>query len=332
MIFKYKLKLKIMKAQIEIIEKFFKKCHLFYKNLKPIDYNKTVIDYYSINIFLNNGSKKDNDKDNKKRENIIGAVINEKIPPEYYKYSFRWKNLRKGIFDYLKLLNKDKGFNKIECLHKGGRRNHYDFVIKVDDKNYNIEFKFNASHIQDSPQFISPMKPSKYLTISYEEYYYDNYLGDLAKEFSLALPDRKTYLENIHSTEPKCLELFQKKYYRGCPQSSKYSSENEDILFYQKAKLVSKNSISSFIEKADLDIKKLSEYLKSSQKDKIYMLYRDNQFFIDYHNLDYYEIESFEKVPDKSIFKAKTKTGRYLKILLRWKNGNGIAYPAFQIS
>jgi hypothetical protein len=29
---------------------------------------------------------------------------------------------------------------------------------------------------------------------------------------------------------------------------------------------------------------------------------------------------------------AKTKSDRNIKILLRWKNGNGIAFPSFQIS
>ena len=45
-----------------------------------------------------------------------------------------------------------------------------------------------------------------------------------------------------------------------------------------------------------------------------------------------YEIISYIKEPELQRYVATTKTGIVLKILLRWKNGNGIAYPAFQIS
>ena len=42
------------------------------------------------------------------------------------------------------------------------------------------------------------------------------------------------------------------------------------------------------------------------------------------------ELVSYEK--DRNRFIANNKQGEKIKILLRWKNGNGIAYPAFQIS
>jgi len=39
---------------------------------------------------------------------------------------------------------------------------------------------------------------------------------------------------------------------------------------------------------------------------------------------------SYKKM--KNYYECKTESGYKLKVLLRWKNGNGIAYPAFQIS
>jgi hypothetical protein len=56
--------------------------------------------YSDINAFVIS-DKKYNDKNNKTRENIIGAVINNKIPIEYYKYSRRWNNLKKNIESYI---------------------------------------------------------------------------------------------------------------------------------------------------------------------------------------------------------------------------------------
>jgi hypothetical protein len=62
------------------------------------------------------------------------------------------------------------------------------------------------------------------------------------------------------------------------------------------------------------------------------MLYKEGILNLETRNLDEYVITSITKEPKKSRFIAKTKTGRVLKILLRWKNGNGIAFPSFQIS
>lgn len=43
-----------------------------------------------------------------------------------------------------------------------------------------------------------------------------------------------------------------------------------------------------------------------------------------------YEIMGVKKKTHNT-FVVETKGGLVLKILLRWKNGNGIAFPAFQI-
>ena len=80
----------------------------------------------------------------------------------------------------------------------------------------------------------------------------------------------------------------------------------------------------------ELDIKKLSEYLKNTQEDKIYMLYYKHNIYKETIDISNYEIISYEK--KDNYFIAKTKNGIKLKILLRWKNGNLIAFPAFQIS
>lgn len=44
-----------------------------------------------------------------------------------------------------------------------------------------------------------------------------------------------------------------------------------------------------------------------------------------------FQITSVKKESELSRYQCKTKMGLTLNILLRWKNGNGIAYPAFQI-
>jgi hypothetical protein len=62
------------------------------------------------------------------------------------------------------------------------------------------------------------------------------------------------------------------------------------------------------------------------------MLYKDGKFYLQHIPRETYEIVSYKKEPGLHRYLATTKTGIVLKVLLRWKNGNGIAYPAFQIS
>ena len=47
------------------------------------------------------------------------------------------------------------------------------------------------------------MKPSQYLEESYEEYYYDNFLSKLVKEYNFKMPDRSEYLNKIHNPTPE---------------------------------------------------------------------------------------------------------------------------------
>ena len=173
------------------------------------------------------------------------------------------------------------------------------------------------------------MKPSQYLSNSFEEYYYDNYLVRILQKYGLVIPEKDIYVKQIHSTSPKCVEDLQILYYKGCKTSSKYTGNQTDILFYNELKNESNNCIEKFIEITELDIIKLSHYLQKSQDKKVYLLYKNGNFNVQIENDDYI-LESYVKT--KNSYIATTKSGKKIKILLRWKNGNGIAYPAFQIS
>lgn len=320
---------------INIIQQFMKKWYNKVYNLQQIHYNNSIIKYNDINVF-NNFERCKNDNNNKMRENIIVCIINNILQSDYYKYSFRWNKLRKEINSYIEKLCEYKNIetiNSLNCIHKAGRIHHYDFKIIINDDIYfNVEFKFNAECVSDAPQFVSPMNPSQYLETSYEEYYYENYLPILIDEYKLLLPNKKEYMSKIHSANPDCVNDIQIKYYKGCKQSSKYTSNIDDINFYNKSNELSKQSIVNFIENNSLLYDKLSNYLLETQKNKFYMLYKNENIYIQTINQDNYIIIDFIKEPKKYRYIAKTKSGIEMKILLRWKNGNGIAYPAFQIS
>ena len=85
--------------------------------LKFIKYNRSIIHYNNINTFRQT-SKHYNDKNNKIREHIIGAIINNKIPSEFFTTTNEWTTLKKSLFNVIHLLNSK--FDKIECIHKEG--------------------------------------------------------------------------------------------------------------------------------------------------------------------------------------------------------------------
>ena len=295
----------------------------------------TDITYFTNDI--ENHDRSSNDHNNKVRENIITCM--PYIDDDYFSENIHgddWIKLKNDFDTKMRIICPNYITYKIQ--HKAGRGHNYDYLISFyDESNQKItdeklEFKFNASTIDEAPQFVSPMKPSQYLSKSFEEYYYDNYLVPLFQKFSIDVPERNLYLKSIHNNKPKCMESAQLLYYQGCKQSSKYNENDQAIKFYQSCNDTSRECIGEFIKTTELDINKLNEYLINSQNNKKYILFKNGEFYIQSSNNNDYIIVNYTKNPEKSRFDAITKSNKKINILLRWKNGNGIAYPAFQIS
>ena len=128
------------------------------------------------------------------------------------------------------------------------------------------------------------------------------------------------------------MKEYTKMYYGGCIKSSKCTNKEEDLNFYNFAKELSNESIKSFINNTELNSELLSNYLHTTQKNKIYMLYSNKAFILQKINIDDYTIDKVVKNANKYRYECISKNGNKMNILLRWKNGNGIAFPAFQIS
>ena len=277
-----------------------------------------------------------NDTHNKVREKIIENM--SYIDNNYFKdsdFGSLWFKLKTSFDEKMKEICPLYSSYKIQ--HKAGRNFNYDFDIHFFDfgknliKTTKLEFKYNAKKVKETPQFVSPVKPSQYLSKSFEEFYYLNYLERLFNEYNLIVPDLKVYIKQVHSTNPKCLCDAQTLYYQGCKSSSRYEPDNKKaILFYNTCNKISNECIIKFISESELDIEKLNQYLIQSQDEKIYLLYKKHKFHLQTFILDDYIIKSYKK--DSNRYIATTKSNKKLKILLRWKNGNGIAFPAFQIS
>jgi hypothetical protein len=315
-------------------------------------YEKQVISEVSSDVFTHHAAagRNKNDKNNKMREAIICAIINNKVPETYY-LTEQWRALKAAVDGFLAECGAGAGgggsYSDVKWILKGGQGHNYDFSVvftsgggedAVAAATYHVEFKFNASKVSDTPQFVSPMKPSQYLSGSYEEYFYDKSMAQIAAEAATTIPDRAEWLKQIHNNAPACVKHLQDKYYAGCAKSSQYTKSADDIAFYQLAKKLSAESIRGFITEHSLDIVKLSEYLRESQEGKTYMLFQPATATagptITLQRVDPadYNIVSCVPNPGKSRYDCVTQSGKKVRVLLRWKNGNGIAFPAFQIS
>jgi hypothetical protein len=323
--------------------------------LSPFTYEKQTISAVSSDVFTHHAAagRNKNDKNNKMREAIICAIINNQVPDTYY-LTERWRALKHAVDGFLAECGAGGGsYSEVKCILKGGQGHNYDFSVvftgdisgegaatttSTSTSTYHVEFKFNASKVSDTPQFVSPMKPSQYLSGSYEEYFYDKYMAQIAAEAATTIPDRAEWLKQIHNNAPACVKHLQDKYYAGCAKSSQFTKAAHDIAFYQLAKKLSAESIRGFITENDLNIVKLSEYLRESQEGKTYMLFQPATATagptITLQRVDPadYNIVSCVPNPGKSRYDCVTQTGKKVRVLLRWKNGNGIAFPAFQIS
>tara|TARA_B110000285_G_scaffold76901_1_gene88542 strand:+ start:5128 stop:6123 length:996 start_codon:yes stop_codon:yes gene_type:complete len=291
------------------------------QNLETV-YNKTKIKYSDIRIFdvLSSLFKSTTrDRANMLRESIIGAILNIKIPDIFYLLD-EWKRLRRELNKYIETLGKKRNiiFDTFKCIHKAGRGNQYDFDIILNNIIViNVEFKFNAISVIETPQFVSIGKPSRFLNTNFEEYYYDNYLPDIAKKADISIPDRDTYIKTVGRSEVECMKCFKEK----------YDTDKDFNLFCKK---IDKQAIKEFIQMCDLDVGLLSDYLSKTQTDKIYMCYKDNCFHLDEVDPALYIINKVIK-KEPTNFICETNNGHKLEVKLRFKNGCGLQFPALQI-
>lgn len=286
--------------------------------------------FENIQLFYGTHQKSKNDQSNKIREDIIVDIINGQISNEWFSDP-QWNTLRMGVFKFLHSIT---DYHSVIATKKAGRGHHCDFSINYNMDNAvtitkNVEWKYGATKVDDCPQWVSPMKPSQYLDRSFEEYFYNNHLEKIIGNDPK--PNLETYLKEIHGDKPKCMEQYQLAYYKGAKGSSKYTGDQVDIDYYKMCKTVSNDAIEKFISTTDINIQKLNDYLYSTQLNKIYMCCKDGEIYMDVPIKADYTIDPLSIKKTKNQYIGKTESGRTIKILLRWKNGNGIAFPAFQI-
>ena len=285
-----------------------------------------IEDIYLFNN-KNKQLKKDNDKNNKIRENIIYNIIKNKILDKWYNDNKEWLELKLKLFHIIKKsFSKDIKYDNIDIELKGGRKFNYDFELLFLNKDNdiiskkNIEFKYNISKINKYPQFLS-ISANKFIKgIDYAQYFYDNHIIEICKLINIDIPNRIEYLKTIYNNDYSKLKFYTEL------------KDKEHLIMNEKKKIVSlsiKNYLNSIL---NLDIDSINKVFQEKQINKDYLLYHNNEFHYDNITREELEITDIKEIKNNNTVVLKTKSNSKIEMLLRWKNHIGILYPAWQIS
>lgn len=271
-----------------------------------------------INLFWMINKKKDNDGKNRIREQIIYYILNNNINEDWYQNN-KWNTIRTGLLR--SLIETEFDNYKIEL--KGGRNYNYDFIIKYNENEIRkIEFKYNCSSIDKYPQFLSISSNNFIEDEGYASYFYDNYLNKIGLLINISIPSKSDYLKYIHSNNYNNLLIF--KEFKEQEKNSKFKEEKKRIV---------SESISKYLNtKIKLNINEINKYFKEKEKNKYYLLYKNEKFNIDYIKDEELEVVEMKEIKNNNTLILTTKSCSYISMLLRWKNHLGVLYPAWQIS
>ena len=270
-----------------------------------------------IAAFFEISTRDNNDEYNKKRESIIGSLINNEIPGEYYQKDKRWKSIKKSLFDSIYTSFGISSSDTIKFIAKAGRKNNYDFDLQINGLKHKMEFKYNICTINEAPQFVSLPKPSQYFDACFEKYFYDNFLNKIAESGNLEMMDEDIYTTTNCNNKVKCLKKFKELY-------------DTDPKFKNICKKHDKEGIKKYLLESSLKLETLSNKLIDTQKNKKYICFKDGKFNIKGVDSNQYRLKEVIKKNNTNVI-CKTESGINLEIRLRFKNGCGLQFPALQI-
>ena len=279
-----------------------------------------------INYFKSAGLyKSNNNVYNKIRENVIANIFS--IGDEYFNdpiYGKDWKHFQQNFRDSVLTLC-DVPFKSISIKHMGGMSDKNEKIIK----SVKLEFKHNNSNVLKLVQFIELYdsdckKKYNLCNISYAEYYYDNYLDkyiETDNDFISQKPNKIEYLNFVSDVnyKHKFFNLLYKK--KNIQMKRKKEIANESVREYIK------------LYSSTFNFDKITEKIKESQTNKIFLLWDCNEFHIqtldDIKNIS---ISGIKKIDNLS-FSVNVINFEYdICVRLRWSNNNGLANPSWKFS
>ena len=277
------------------------------------------------------GGRGKNDANNKAREEILQALTEDRIPPEFYQdqtNGTKWTHIKEGFHQKIHALCPLE-FDSYKMTQKAGRKFNYDFAVDYFNLgnivySEKLEFKFGAKSIDKIPQIYQ--KNTNWDIIKgqlYHEYFYDNFLPQILALDPQApsIIDRDTYLKLVMIIESKKHLFFE------------YLIGAEGIESAKRKALVKKSIADYLAEYAtEIDLAKFASRITETQEGKQYLLYdpTTKAFYLDRADFSTSSHVFVGVVKENTIV---VNSGKYeFSLLLRWKNRQGILNPAWQVS
>jgi len=193
-----------------------------------------------------------------------------------------------------------------------------------------LEFKHNNSSVSELPQFLELYDKnvkSQYnlCDVSYSEFYYENYLNkylEIDNSITESKPSKDIYLKNVFDIKYK--HPFFKNMH-----------ENKNNFNKEKRKLATL-SISDYIQKYSDSFKfeNLTEKIKNSQNNKIFLLWDCNEFHIQKIEVNEMKITNIiENSINDMYFDVNVDNFIYnIRIRINWGNSGGLCNPRWKFT
>lgn len=281
-----------------------------------------------------------NDSNNKVREQLLSELLTDSVSGFLADptYGPAWTKLRADWLGALTSLAERCAvgpFSTVSVKQAGGRGMNYDFAASFMTAGgpviIKVEFKYGGRRVDALPQFFNAGANKPFHPTAYAAYFYEHYLDRVMALYELnpeLKPTLADYLKFVYQNEYKKLPLFQALY-----DAEAAEAGSERPKYKAKAALVHESIRAYLAAVADAtDLAALTAEFQRSQTDKHYLLYSDGEFHYDAIRPEELVAASVVGVRgDSLIIQSGCATTQHA-MLLRWKNHNGILFPAWQIS
>lgn len=329
--------------------------------------NTSIIEDINYDIFYNTSTREDNDETNKKREDILVDLIDNKI--DLINDCDKKKNIYNNLTKTLNELCDELGIkcNKYKLIKIAGSKN-YDFDFKCYNDNNcvskkDLEFKFSGkqSSISSLAQFHSPHVISggnlalvNNTTNGYHEYFYNHFnefFESFPESIKIKLKEYKPntlneYISIINTVPSKNTHYNNKSLflqtiydYRNNPDKDFDKDFKQDknghyknLKFQNYVNKTIKDYLST-IKKSNIDFSKVNNMLKK-QKEKIFLHCSKGNFNYDKFTKDQLIIKEDKiDIINNNLIRFYCNDNKYcIDALLRWRNTHGCSNPMFQLS
>lgn len=270
------------------------------------------------------GGRAANDSNNRDREHALACLLTPTIDhcltdPTH---GPAWRALQTKFRTACIRLGETCGFSgwtAIVVNHVGGRTNCDFQIIYVGCGTANMEFKFSSM-----PQFLSLPASKPFHPVLFCEHYYEHDL--LAVMDSLKVP---------HTLKPSLDEykkyIHQDNYDKMPLTAALYKAEKDAGSAIQTARV--KKSIHDYLatSASGTNLEAVTAELQRTQKDKHYLIYKKDDFTHYKLHPDELVASAVIGVKGETLILQSSRPTTQIHMMLRWKNHQGILFPAWQI-